>query len=408
MSSDERLPSRLRRRWVDELRYESERWPLWRWDLNLRYVAKSLLHVPQPRDAEDRAYWDRWHTWMTALPREQKTCTTTLAAIGDLMWLREGYREFLSPGTIAALRRCRGLVANLETPIDPQAPVRRWVFETLRYNAPAEYLEPLVGLGLDAIALSLCNNHALDQGRAGLARTREVVRGRGLACLGGAGEREEAVDVIEVGGVRIALFATTFGINHDQAHAPAGVPVVAFGDPRRGTDWDAVEALIARARAHAPELVVAVPHWGFEYEHWPDAPMRAAAAGLVERGVDLVIGSSPHVLQPVDVISVDGWDPRAPTQVQRGGPPRAALVAYSLGNFATVMPTEGCQVGGVLEIGLHREPHGGLSPLPLGFHPTVSARGGAHPLAMRTYTLAERGLSTFHPRRVLPEPREST
>jgi poly-gamma-glutamate synthesis protein (capsule biosynthesis protein) len=345
---------------------------------------------------------------MAALPRSRAGCATTLAAIGDLMWLREGYGGFLSEGTAAALRRCRGLVANLETPIDPHAPVRRWVLETLRYNAPAEYLEPLAGLGLDAIALSLCNNHALDQRAGGLARTREVVRGRGITCLGGAGGRDDAADRIEVGGVRIALFATTFGINHDQARAPAGVPVVAFGDRRRATDWRVVEQLVARARAYAPELVVAVPHWGFEYEYWPDAAMRAAAAGLVERGVDLVIGSSPHVLQPVDVISVDGWDPRAPTQVRRGGPPRAALVAYSLGNFATVMPTQACRVGGVLEIGLRREAHGGLSPLPLGFRPTVSVRGTGHPLAMRTHTLAEHGLSSPHPLRALPEPRATT
>lgn len=393
-----------RRRLLDELRYESERWPLWRWDLNLRYIAKSLLHVPAPLTGEDRAYWSRWQAWMAARTLEREGLVTTLAAVGDLMWLREGYGEFLSAGVKAALGRARGLLANLETPIDAQAPVRRWVFETLRYNAPAAYLEPLAGLGLEAVALSLCNNHALDQGPAGLGRTREAVRGRGLTCLGGSGSREEAVGLIEVGGVRVAVLATTFGINHDEDEAPAGVPVVAFGDPRRPTDWAVVEELLARARAYEPDLIAAMPHWGFEYEYWPDAAMRAAAAGLVERGVDLVMGSSPHVLQPVDVISVDGWDARAPTQVRRGGPPRSALVAYSLGNFASVMPTVACQVGGVLEIGLRREVHGALSVLPLGFTPTRSVREGAHPLAMRTHTLRERPRSSPHPLRVLPEP----
>jgi hypothetical protein len=395
----------LRRRLLDELRYESARWPLWRWDLNLRYIAKSLLHVPQPLTAADCAYWQRWRGWMASLPRAREGCVTTLAAVGDLMWLREGYGEFASPGTCAALRRARGLIANLETPIDPRAPVRRWVLETLRYNAPATYLEPLAGLGLEAVALSLCNNHALDQGHAGLSRTREVVRGRGLTCLGGAGARAEAVGVIEVGGVRVAMFATTFGINHEQARAPAGVPIARFGERHGERDWGVVDELVALARACSPDLIVAVPHWGFEYEYWPDAAMRAAAVGLVERGVDLVIGSSPHVLQPVDVLSVDGWDPRAPTQVRRGGPPRAALVAYSLGNFATVMPTAACRIGGVLELGLRREDHGGLSVLPLGFAPTMSIRRGAHPLAMRTVTLAERGITSPHPLRVLPEPR---
>lgn len=397
----------LRRRLLDELRYESARWPLWRWDLNLRYIAKSLLHVPAPRTAGDGVYWARWRTWMEGLARERSGCVTTLAAIGDLMWLREGYGNVLSPGVRAAIRRARGLIGNLETPLDPQAPVRRWVFETLRYNAPVEYLDPLASLGLEAVALSLCNNHALDQGRGGLARTREAVRARGLVCLGGAGARDEAIGVMALAGVRMAMFATTFGINHDEARAPAGVPVVLFGDRRHATDWALVDELVARARAHAPDVVVAVVHWGFEYEHWPDAALRSAAAALVERGVDLVLGSSPHVLQPVDVISVDGWDARAPTQVRRGGPPRAALVAYSLGNFATVMPTEACRVGGVLEIGLRREGHGGISVLPLGFTPTTTIREGDHPLAMHAVTLAERGLASAHPLRALPEPRAS-
>jgi hypothetical protein len=175
----------FKQRWIDELRYESERWPLWRWDRNLRYIAKSLLHVPEPVGADERDYWRRSAAWMAGLPRERESCITTLAAIGDLMWLREGYAEFLSPGVRAVLQRSRGLIANLETPIDPRAPVRRWVFETLHYNAPVDYLDPLHALGLDAIALSLCNNHALDQGHGGLARTREVVEQRGFACMGG-------------------------------------------------------------------------------------------------------------------------------------------------------------------------------------------------------------------------------
>jgi hypothetical protein len=179
--------------------------------------------------------------------------------------------------------------------------------------------------------------------------------------------------------------------------------LVSFGDRRLATDWAIVDELLALARASEPEVIVAVPHWGFEYEYWPDAALRAAAAGLIERGVDVIVGSSPHVLQPVEVVSVDGWDARAPMQVHRGGPARAAVIAYSLGNFATVMPTHACQTGGVLELGLHREPSGAISILPANFEPTISLRGGSHPLAMRTCTLAERGLSNDHANRVLPD-----
>lgn len=394
----------LRQAWVDELRYESARWPLWRWDLNLRYLAKSLLHVPRPHAATDRDYWERWRRWMPAA-LERAPAETSVAAVGDLMWLRQGYADFLMPEVATLLRGAGALIGNLETPVDPTRPVKRWVYETLRYNAPSAYLDAVADLGLAAVVLSLGNNHALDQGAGGLARTRAEVRDRGFGCLGGAGALEEAVAVVSIGGARVACFATTFGLNHDQERAPVGVPVVAFGDARRATDWVAIERLIAIARAHQPDLIVAVPHWGFEYEYWPDAAMRAAAARLVELGVDAVLGSSPHVLQPVDVFSIDGWDARAPTQVSRGGPPRAAVVAYSLGNFASVMPTAACRIGGVLELGIERD-GGAVSLLPRAFHPTFTLHGRrGNPLATATALLDGPALNrqAHHGLRTLPK-----
>jgi len=48
----------LRRLYAD-IRYEDGRWPLSRWDLNLRYITKSLLHLPEPRSAETGKHFAR-------------------------------------------------------------------------------------------------------------------------------------------------------------------------------------------------------------------------------------------------------------------------------------------------------------------------------------------------------------
>jgi len=89
--------------------------------------------------------------------------------------------------------------------------------------------------------------------------------------------------------------------------------------------------------AAGPDLVVLCAHWGFEYEHWPARTQRAHALKLVELGVDIIVGSSPHVLQPVELVAIDGADPSCPLQAHRGGRPRFAVIAWSLGNFVSDM-----------------------------------------------------------------------
>lgn len=372
----------------EQVRYEVERWPLWRLDLDLRYLAKHLLHRPQPDSPADAAFWTAQADWLSRLRAELPAAGgARLVAGGDLMWLRAGWDDFLSPGLRAHLAAADAALANLETPVVAGRPVPRYTYETPRYNAPPAYLDAWARSAPRSV-LSLCNNHALDQGTAGLQASRGAVTERGLVCLGGAQAEAEAVALLEVGGLRLACLGLTFGINGlaRGAAGPPGVPVLAFGDPRADTDWARVERLIARARALDPDWIVALPHWGYEYEYWPCARMRADAHRLLALGIDLIFGSSPHVLQPCEVASVNGWDRRAPTAIARpGAPPRPALVAYSLGNLASILPTAGCQVGALLGLRLDKETLRGLDALP-----TVCRRGlGCSWLAARAYALAE-------------------
>lgn len=368
-----RMLDTLKRTFYEEVRYEVERWPLWRWDQNLRYIAKSFAHRPTPLTEGDRAHhaaMRRYHAqlrWPKAGPSCQRW-----SAVGDLMWLRDGYSDFLADDLQAHFGRDDVIFANLETPVDPDVPVKRWVYETMRYNAPTSYLDAWRCAPDAHKVFSLCNNHALDQGLSGLRATRAQLDQRaGFEAVGGAGGRDDARCVFERDGLRVAVIATTFGVNGaPPAPVPEGVPVHAFGDPRAGTDWDAVRALIDAARADDPDWLVMLPHWGFEYEYWPDAAMRADAYRLIELGVDVVFGSSPHVLQPVEVLSVDGWDPRCPVQLERGGQARPAVVAFSLGNFASIIPTVACQTGCVLSMTLNRDTITDLRALP-----TVCMRG---------------------------------
>ena len=170
----------------------------------------------------------------------------------DALQRRRHFRHFLGYAAVHAVvwtgasrdRSCRA--CTLETPVEPRRPVRRYTYETLRYNAPPAYLDAWARAAQRSL-LSLCNNHALDQGLGGLRATRAAVGARGLVCLGGPDAETEAVALLEVGGLRLACIGLTFGINglaRGTAGLP-GVPVLEFGDPRARTELDALPARMA-------------------------------------------------------------------------------------------------------------------------------------------------------------------
>jgi poly-gamma-glutamate synthesis protein (capsule biosynthesis protein) len=364
----------LRRLYAD-IRYEDGRWPLSRWDLNLRYIAKSLIHVPEPRSAGDAEHFARAERHLASGSwRHTGAPVLTLCAVGDVMWIRSGFHRALSSGVKAQMAGTDVAFANLETPVDPARPVPRLVYETLHYNAPPDYLAAWEGTARHRV-FSLCNNHALDQGLGGLERTRASVLANPAHRCSGGPRPEDAVAALEVNGVRMGIAAVTYDINHLAGAPPGGVPVTRLGNPLHTPDWERIGALLDAARAVGPDLVVFMPHWGFEYEYWPESLQREHAYRLIERGADLIIGSSPHVLQPVEWVSIDGADPTCPTQLRRGGPARMGLIAYSLGNFLSIMPTLACQTGAVLKLALTRDAGGALQPVDLRAVPTACGRG---------------------------------
>lgn len=384
----------LKRLAWEDLRYEEERWPLWRWDKNLRYIARSFAHLPNPKTPEDHLHYTLAARYLAAAPWQERAQGPSIpcAAVGDLMWLRDGYEDFLSPGVQRAIRDTKLLFANLETPIDQTRPVKKWVYETIHYNAPPTYLHPWLQSKDRQHVFSLCNNHALDQGIEGLKATRHnVLSTPRSSCVGGPNDPQEAVVHLQLHDTRFAVIGTTFGINDQEKHPPPqGIPRVLFGARTQEPKWTQVEKLLTRARQSNPDWIVWMAHWGYEYEYWPDARIRQHAHRLFEMGADIILGTSPHVLQPVEVLSINGWDSAAPVQLQRPGPPRPGILAWSLGNFASIIPTVGCQTSAILHMDLGRTPSGTPTLHGLRASPTVCMRAlGEDWMKARVLTLPE-------------------
>ena len=182
--------------------------------------------------------------------------------------------------------------------------------------------------GIDVV--SLANNHAGDYGDTALLDTQRHVREAGITSVG-AGANEQLAHrprIIRRLGLRVAFvgFSTILpfnfrGLGHD--------PGTAWGTPAR------VRRAVRRARRRA-DVVVAAFHWGTERDTHESAAQRELAQVALRAGATAVIGSHPHVLQPIRRL------------------PKRRLIAYSLGNFVFSASSPTTARTGILELSLTR------------------------------------------------------
>jgi poly-gamma-glutamate capsule biosynthesis protein CapA/YwtB (metallophosphatase superfamily) len=198
----------------------------------------------------------------------------------------------------ADLRYC-----NLECPISDRGANLHHLYS---FRADPKSIEGLTTAGFNVV--SQANNHAYDWGPDALLDSLARLRSAGIEPVG-AGENALAAHyplVVTVGSLRIAFLAY---VNIDPRDAAAGVN-------RAGVAWlDPAQALadIRFARSLA-DLVIVCPHWGVEYAAKPTRDQVDLAHQMIDAGADIIVGSHPHVTQPVETYH-DHW------------------IAYSLGNF---------------------------------------------------------------------------
>lgn len=194
------------------------------------------------------------------------------------------------------------------------------------FNAPDELADALVDLGVAGVTLA--NNHILDRGASGASRTIDVLNSADIFWTGlgsGAIGADSAV-AVDYAGLRWAFVSFSYGSNR----------ILTSSDVVLNTMTDeAVLRGLAHARLSGADIVVACFHWGNEYQYRPTGRQREVAALCIANGADLVVGTHPHVLQPVEVVSSD-----------RG----YGLVAWSLGNFVSYQRTLPRERSGILAV----------------------------------------------------------
>lgn len=181
------------------------------------------------------------------------------------------------------------------------------------FNAAFEVGDSLVDAGFDVILHA--TNHALDKGKKGLLNCMHFWEEQypDIAVLGIHESQEDAQEIYvqEINGIRVAILNYTYGTNG--ISLPKDMPfAVELWDEKQIADD------VARAKELA-DFIIVCPHWGTEYVLEETADQRKKAQLLADLGVDLVIGTHPHVVEPVKWVS--------------GADGNQMLVYYSIGNF---------------------------------------------------------------------------
>ena len=223
------------------------------------------------------------------------------------------------------------------------------------FNAPESLLETIRDAGVDF--LTLANNHMLDREDAGLKKTVEWVDKFGFAH-GGANrsqkEKNTAV-VADVNGGRIGFLCYTEGTNGREDKCSSSVVKYGINYLKKA---DVVKD-VQRLKKAGAEVIIAMPHWGKEYKRKPSSTVKEYARKLVAAGVDVVLGSHPHVVQPIQYIKT----------TDANGNSRMGLVAYSLGNFISNQTDQYTDSGIILDFTLQEQPGGGFLAVDVGVIP---------------------------------------
>jgi poly-gamma-glutamate synthesis protein (capsule biosynthesis protein) len=241
------------------------------------------------------------------------TPPVTVVSGGDTMadrrvktFIEEHGADAVFAGIAPLLRSADVAWVNLESPLttisDP------WPGKDVHFQGDPRLAAGLADAGVDLV--NMANNHAVDQGPAGLLDSIRRLERAGVAVVG-AGRNDAAARRPVI--VRTSAGATVGFLGFTDIIWPGYAAGVGPGVATASPDMARVERTIRELKRRVDYVVVCF-HWGIEYTDAPIASQVAEAHAAIDAGADLVIGHHPHVLQGV--------------QLYRG-----RLIAYSLGDL---------------------------------------------------------------------------
>ena len=217
-----------------------------------------------------------------------------------------------------------------------------------QFSSPAELAVACRDAGIDYLVTA--NNHSADRGKKGIESTINKLDSMGIPHTGSFlnSKNKDSLNplIINRNGISIALLNYTYGINGITVSGPVIVNML---------DKYKISADIEKAKSKNPDIIVLFLHWGTEYDTVPSKSQVDLAGYFFSKGVDLIIGSHPHVLQKMV------WTKKTASK-------KDALVVYSLGNFISNQQKPKTDGGSMVRIELLKNEDGNVQITNAGYY----------------------------------------
>jgi len=213
-------------------------------------------------------------------------------------------------------------MVNLETTLTGNKVYR--YSSSPKFNSPDELADGLKYAGFDLI--STANNHAYDKGYLSIKNTLATLKDKNFDVVGTRENNDERFIVKKINGINIGVTSYSYGrIIGDNKY----LNDVKISDEYKNSinifDSTSVDRAFNNINytlknMNDTDLQVVYLHWGDKYSLKENTFQKKLAQKLCDAGVDVIIGSHPHVVQPV-------------TTIKSSDNKHETVVAYSLGNF---------------------------------------------------------------------------
>ncbi len=224
-------------------------------------------------------------------------------------------------------------IGNLELTLPGKPPYTGYP----TFKSPDELPLALRAAGFDLLVTA--NNHSNDGGLIGVQNTIKTLEKNGFYQTGTFIDSSHRAAlyplIVYKGNFKLAFLNYTYGTNGIPNHKPSVVNLI---------DEKAIKADIDAAKAHKPDAIITVVHWGDEYQLAENERQRALAQKMLTWGSTMVIGAHPHVVQPIKNYPL-----------QEAGATRNGLVVYSMGNFISAQTKTYTDIGLMVEIELEKK-----------------------------------------------------
>ena len=224
-------------------------------------------------------------------------------------------------------------------------------YGTQTTSAPIELIRTLRACGVDL--LQMANSCVINNGLNGMTATLNAIRSAGIEPVGAYSSASElrsskGYTITEVQGIKVAFVAFTKGLGG--RGMPAGnedlvnLLYTDYSTEYKEIDRDRIETILKNVQTEKPDLTIALLHWGSEYNDDISKTQKSIVSLMQKQGVDVIIGTHPHTLQPIV------YDDMAGT-----------LVAYSLGDFFGEADRGATNYSVILDLEITKDANAGIT-----------------------------------------------